>query len=62
MNRDSRILIYGSFVIMLGVVAASMLCSCNRMLTLTLQQTGFGVGAAGTVVAIGWDRWLFDDE
>ena len=61
MNRESRIMIYGSVAIMLLVMASSLLCDCSLGAANTLIQTGAGMGIAGIAVAFGYDRFVFDD-
>lgn len=61
MNRDSRIIIYGSVPIMVLVMASSLLCDCSYSVANTLIQTGAGMGVAGLIVAFGYD-YLLDDN
>jgi len=57
MNRDSRILIYGSFAIMLFIWASSFVCGCDRMLAATLQLIAYGFGAVGMTTAGAMEKW-----
>lgn len=51
MNRDSRILIYGSFVTMLFIWSSAFVCGCDGMLARTLQLIAYGFGAVGMTTA-----------
>lgn len=57
MNKDSRILIYGSFATMLFIWSAAFVCGCDTMLTHTLHLIAYGFGAVGMTTAGAMEKW-----
>ena len=57
MNRDSRILIYGSFVTMLFIWSSAFVCGCESMLAGTLQLIAYGFGTIGLTTAGAMERF-----